>query len=95
VSRCKDVKDEGARGEYLKVGGDTGGHLDAGNTDCKAAQGEQGFRGCKEKVSYGVAVFSRVQGLKGVQGTEGFSGCKSAWDERFADVAGTQEVKGL
>jgi hypothetical protein len=35
-----------------------------------------------------------VQGLKGVQGTQGFRWCKGAWDERFAGVTGTQEVKG-
>jgi hypothetical protein len=49
VSRGKDVKCEDARCECLRAGGDAGGHLDAGNTDCKAAQGEQGFRGCKER----------------------------------------------
>ncbi len=47
VSRGKNVKCEDARCECLRVGGDAGCHLDAGNTDCKAAQGAQGFRGCK------------------------------------------------
>jgi hypothetical protein len=42
VSRCKDVKDEGARGECLRVGRDAMGagfHLAARNTHCKSALG--------------------------------------------------------